>query len=174
MRDGASGVDGSPSRSGREGRSKREPGCSRGQTPVDYLIGISLVLVTILGVFVLVPTVFDPFEPAVSPDTQSMADRLADDLVTNHTYPGEERTLNLTEMNGSIQNDLDRLRADAGITERERANVTVQNGTGSQVVTAGDRFPTGAGRVAASVRTFTTHGQDCTDGCRLIVRVWTR
>ena len=157
---------------GGEGQSQNR--CSRGQTPIDYLIGISLVLVTILGMFVFVPVVFDPFEPAVGPDTESMADQLADNLVTNHSYVGEERTLNRTAMEGSLENELDVIKADAGITERERVNVTIQNGTGSEIFAAGDSFPTGAGGAATSARTFVTRDQACTNGCQLIVRVWTR
>jgi hypothetical protein len=148
--------------------------CSRGQTPVDYLVGISLLLVTILGTFALVPTIFDPFEPAVSPDKQSISDRLAEDLVTNHTYTGEERTLNRAELEASLDNDLPALRADAGIRKSERVNVTIQNGTGTQLYTAGDPFVDGAGGDATSVRTFATRDKACADGCRLIVRVWSR
>jgi len=133
------------------------------------LIGISLVLVTILGTFAVVPTVFDPFEPAVSPDKQSMADGLADDLIANNTYPGETRTLNRTDLDISL-NVLDT--ADAGIPDRERVNVTIQNGTGSRVASGGDPFPPNVGGVATSARTFTTHGQACEAGCQLIVRVW--
>jgi len=139
---------------------------------VDYLIGISLVLVTILGTFALVPAVFDPFEPAVSPDQESMADRLADTIVTNHTYAGEERTLDRTELEASLKNDFGRLRADAGITQRERVNVTVQTGTGVQVAAGGDAFVAGTGGTATSVRTVATREETCADGCRLIVRVW--
>jgi hypothetical protein len=149
--------------------------CSRGQTPVDYLIGISLVLVTILGTFALVPMVFDPFEPAVSPDKQSMADRLADNLIANNTYPGEARTLNRTDLDNSL-NDLNT--TDAGIPDRERVNVTVQNGAGTQVATGGESFPPNVGGVAMAVRTFTTRNQTCgpsdseLNSCQLIVRVW--
>ena len=154
--------------------------CSRGQTAVDYLVGISLVLVTILGTFVLVPMVFDPFEPAISPDKQSMADRLADDIVTNNTYAGDERTLNRSGLDNSFEDYLDTHRAEAGITRYERVNVTIQNGTGTRVSTSGDPFRRDAGGVATSVRTFTTreqaNGEDnpCTKGCQLIVRVWNR
>lgn len=144
---------------------------SRGQTPVDYLIGVSLVLVTIVGTFALVPMVFDPFEPAVSPDKQSMADQLSDDLITNNTYPGEERTLNRTKLEASL-NDLNR--SNAGIPERERVNVTIQNGTVTRIATAGDPFTTNADGVATSIRTFVTREQACTDGCQLIVRVWSQ
>jgi len=136
------------------------------------LIGISLVLVTILGTFALVPAVFDPFEPAVSPDKQSMADRLAENIVTEHTYEGEERTLDTAEMVASLDNDLGRLRADAGITKRDQVNVTVQTGTGTKVYRGGEAFDAGTGGAATSVRTFATREQTCAGGCRLIVRVW--
>lgn len=157
---------------GRYGRNKTATSCSRGQTPVDYLIGISLVLVTILGTFALVPVVFDPFEPAVSPDKQSMADRLADNLVTNHTYAGEERTLDRKRLETALENYFGTLRAEAGIPNREQVNVTVRTGTGVQLSAAGDSFDDGTGGTATSVRTFATREQACADGCRLIVRVW--
>jgi hypothetical protein len=172
MRDRSSGAGRLLFTSG--GESQRDPGCSRGQTPVDYLIGISLVLVTILGMFVSVPVVFDPFEPAVSPETESMADQLADDLVTNHSYVGEERTLNRTGMESSLENDLAELKANAGITELEQVNVTIQSATGAEIFTAGDPYPSGAGGAGTTVRTFVTRDGTCEDGCQLIVRVWTR
>lgn len=167
------GVDRLRTRFGGGRRSQRETRCSRGQTPVDYLIGISLVLVTILGTFLLVPAVFDPFEPAVSPEKQSMADRLADDIVTDHTYPGEERTLDSRRLGTSLANDLETLKVDAGITQYERVNVTIRNETGV-TASVGDSYGSGAGGAAKSVRTFATRDGACADGCRLIVRVWSR
>ncbi|MBX0303662.1 hypothetical protein [Haloarcula salinisoli] len=129
------------------------------------------MLVTILGTFALVPAVFDPFEPAVSPDEQSMADRLAENIVTNHTYAGEERILDRTKLEASLQNDFGTLRANAGIPDGERVNVTVQTGSGVQVTTGGDTFA-GTGGTATSVRTVATREPACAVGCRIIVRVW--
>lgn len=100
-----------------------------------------------------------------------MADQLADDLITNSTYSGEERTLNRSKLDTSL-NNFDRV--DAGIPDREQVNVTIQNGTGARISTVGDSFDINPGGVATSVRTFVTRDQECADGCQLIVRVWSQ
>lgn len=143
----------------------------RSQTPTDFLIGISLLLVTILGVFAFVPTVFGPFEQADSPTEGPLAERLSGDLISNHTLVGTERTID-TESLADAVGDLDSQRAAAGIPEWKQVNVTVREG-GQRLLTAGDPWY-GDRAGGTSIRTIRTHGPACEGGCRLVVRVWAR
>lgn len=146
---------------------------NRGQTPSDYLIGISLVLVTILGIFAFVPTVFDPFEPTLGPEEQVMADRLADDLVENHTAVPTEQTVNLTALNETLEDDFEATRDASGLPDWKQVNVSVR-ATTRQVTATGDNFVQGSGSAGTSIRTITSHEDVCNDSCQLVVRVWTR
>jgi hypothetical protein len=144
----------------------------RSQTPADYLIGISLLLVTIFGVFAFVPTVFDPFEEPTSPDEHVMADRLAADLVDNHTMHVAERTVDLDSLDAALGSDVADVQAWAGIPDWKQVNVTVKHGQ-SRVVWEGDEWR-GDRPGGMSVRRIVSHQEACRDGCNLVVRVWGR
>lgn len=141
----------------------------RGQTPADYLIGISLLLVTIVGVFVFVPTVFDPFEAPTNPDDRALAERVAGDLVENSTMLRTEQTVDLAGLNESFD-DLDAFTE--GVPERKQVNVTLWDGE-RRLNSSGAPWP---GDVAAGTgtRTVTSYQAPCETGCRIVVRVWTR
>lgn len=53
---------------------------------------------TIPGVFVVVPEVFDLFEPPVSVVEGTMADRLADDIVNDNPLSGTRTYLDLEKI----------------------------------------------------------------------------
>lgn len=141
----------------------------RGQTPADYLIGISLLLVTIIGVFVFVPTVFDPFEAPTNPDDRSMAERVSGNLVENATLLGKEQTVDLADVNASFD---DLAAFTEGIPDRKRVNVTLWKGD-RRLNSTGDPWP-GDVAVGTSSRTIASYQEQCEAGCRLVVRVWTR
>jgi hypothetical protein len=72
-RDTDDGEDGARNRSGLTGR------VMRGQTTLDFAIGVSLFLAVVLFTFTFVPTVLEPFD-VVAEDNPTMADRTADNL----------------------------------------------------------------------------------------------
>lgn len=51
----------------------------RGQTTLDFAIGVSIFLAVVLFTFAFVPTVLDPFD-VVAEDNPTLADRTADNL----------------------------------------------------------------------------------------------
>lgn len=144
----------------------------RGQTPADYLIGISLLLVTIVGVFAFVPTVFEPFEQPTNPDERAMADRISEDLIRNHTMLGKERTLDLDSLNATFSTGVAEVRDAAGVPGWKQFNVTLWDG--EQRLNGGGDTWQGDAAGGTSTRTITSYQAACTDGCRLVVRVWAR
>lgn len=65
----------------------------RGQTTQDYLIGVSIFLVTVTFVFGYLPTVFDSYNAPVDGIDHAQADRAAEFLVSNYTVEGRTNVL---------------------------------------------------------------------------------
>lgn len=150
----------------------------RGQTASDYVIGMSLLLVTILGVFGAIQGgVYEPFEDPVDGDERTMSNELSDTLINEHRTMGAERTLDNDTLNATLTNET-RFNATvtkAGIPDvRRQVNVTIQNESGIvQRATHDDSWRDRPS--ATSVRVVKMKGFDkCTDSCQLVVRVWTR
>jgi len=152
----------------------------RAQTLQDYLLGISLVLLTIIGVFTFFPDVFVPFEEPVASEDREMATELADELVeANRTMRGTQ-TVNFTGLSGSMQEPiLGRLVNRSGIPGWKQVNVTIMES--NTVLVRGDT--NGVGSVfrqdssdppATVVRTVQARNRThtCAESCQLVVRVW--
>lgn len=70
---------------------------SRGQTTIDYVIGISVFLLVVVFVFGFIPTIFAPFEDPTGSNTilaDRSADRLSNDLLVDS--PEQPAVLNRT------------------------------------------------------------------------------
>jgi hypothetical protein len=65
---------------------------SRGQTTIDYTIGIVLFISVIGGVFLLLPTVFEPFSTSTTAET-IMADQIATQLTTELLHAEDPGTV---------------------------------------------------------------------------------
>lgn len=153
----------------------------RGQTLQDYLIGTVLVLLTIASVFAFFPEIFVPFEGAVDPGNEGMADELADEVVAvNATFDGE-RTVDTAEMNRTLRDPdgFGRLVNRSGVPDWRLVNVTVRDG--DRIVFAGETDTVGSvyrenssGSTATRIRTIRAANESspCADGCRVVVRVW--
>ncbi len=140
---------------------------SRAQTEFDYVVGMTLVLLTLTGVFAFVPGIYEPFQDPVDADNEATADRIADELLTASAVQGSSNTVDGEQLRQNIQTV-------NPPGETGTVNVTVQDGTeildGSGSNYADNRQP-----AATSVRVISlandTSG-DCTPVCRLVVRVW--
>jgi hypothetical protein len=116
---------------------------ARGQTQLDFALGVSVLLVTIIGTLLFIQGgLFQSFDRSVDAPSQAQAERVASRLVENYTTEGNETILRYDRPDGSgIHDSLDadtgltRLRGQAGlnVTSARRAspnlNVTVVNGT---------------------------------------------
>ncbi|EMA19318.1 DUF7287 family protein [Haloarcula marismortui] len=172
---------------------------SRAQTPQDFAVGVSVLLVTIIGVLAFVQgSAVGVYESPDVQRNQPIADRAATYLVENHSVEG---TRNLIRYNASggineslnmDSSELDSLKTNAGLdvaTERRvnpRVNVTVVNasslkaGTRDPAIDDHDQRlawgPDVANRdnVATTSRVvkLTNATGQCDPVCWLIVRVW--
>lgn len=154
---------------------------TRGQTLQDYLFGVILLLLTVLGVFAFAPTVFTPFQEPVESENQQLSDRLATELIAETRGYTDSQTVSFAALNESLSDSStlgDRIDA-AGIRSSKRVNVTVRDPTSGNTLFTSETDDEGSvfrdDPAATTVRTIVIHGQrddPCRDGCQLIVRVW--
>ena len=157
----------------------------RGQTLIDYAIGVGLFLIAVAVVFSYVPGMLDPF--SADQDHVQLADRTASQL-SEHSLarPGEPFVLDAAcaddffDEDGSIgacpfpfPQDGSNLTAALGTDHLTRLNVTGAEADGTPVdrgvrLTAGDDPTAVSGSVTSARRTV--HYRDRT--YQLVVRVW--
>ncbi|MBV0902020.1 DUF7287 family protein [Haloarcula salina] len=170
---------------------------TRAQTPQDFAVGVSVLLVTIIGVLAFVQgSAIAVYESPDVQRSQPIADRTATYLVENFTVEGTRNHLvyNTTGgINASLDADtaeLDALKADAGLlvaSERRanpRVNVTIVNASTlfesrrAPAVDDGDTLAWGPDatdrqNVARATRVVKlTNTDQCDPVCWLVVRVW--
>ena len=166
----------------------------RGQTTQDFAIGVSVLLVTVIGAFVFSQggalSVYEGTSPGVQ---QPQADRIASYIVENYSVEGEPNTLRYNRGDGSGIEDLDtgdpdlselKDRAGVNVSSDRRANPIVgvrivNNSTlaEGERTPASDALSSGQSRnsefVSASrVVKLENDGTECTPVCWLVVRVW--
>ena len=148
----------------------------RGQTLYDFLLGTTLLLVTIVLVLSLFDPLFSPFTSPSGADNDEMADRLTDRIVAENATVFGDRVLELDE--DSLDDSyLDSLRARTGIPSFRNLNVTLE--TGGEIVER-NGIPVSGGStrvddpVAAATRVVTLPpgSGHCQTGCFLRVEVW--
>jgi hypothetical protein len=147
----------------------------RGQTAYDYLLGVTILMLVVLASLALFPQIFGPFVDPVSSDQKKMADRAAAELIDSSDTMFGERTLNLSALEATVDDDsaVDRLKARAGIPEAQKVHVTVQRGVENRLIEQNDERPPSrpTATVVRQVRGVTGE-YDCDTGCQLVVRVW--
>lgn len=149
----------------------------RAQTIQDYLLGITLLLITLTAVFGYFPGIFQPFEDPITNEEEAMAENLGDRLVTLNQTTGSERTVNFTDFNNTLSNEdsYESVLRDAGVPQWKNTNITVTRVTSSGQVrefAAGDRRQDQP--EATRLRLIRAQDPDhpCYNGCQLIIRVW--
>lgn len=170
---------------------------TRAQTPQDFAVGVSVLLVAIIGVLAFVQgSAVAVYESPDVQRSQPIADRAATYLVENYTVEGTRNHLvyNTSEgINASLDADtaeLDALKENAGLlvsTERRanpRVNVTIINASTlaesrrAPAEDDGDTLawgPDAEGRQNAARATRVvklTDTDQCDPVCWLVVRVW--
>ncbi|MHB9285712.1 hypothetical protein ACKVMT_01570 [Halobacteriales archaeon Cl-PHB] len=146
----------------------------RGQTAQDFLIGVSVLLLTLFGVFGLVPQFYEPFADPVDASEETMADSLAERLVSEHRVTGTTNTLNHSQLQANVTSTtaLRRQARAAGVLDRKVVNVTLLDGP-TREWTGGPTYHqnTSIGATAVRVVRF-DNASRCSPTCRLVVRVW--
>lgn len=159
----------------------REQGreCDRGQTLQDYVLGVSVFLLVVIGLLTaILPTVLAPFEDTVGGDKTAQADRIAAQLVGN-TSVGDNQ-LNASALEQVVSADQATLRDRFSLPRGSTVNVTVSKMDGSSRIVGPSGGPLSSPRSpgerpsASSVRvvTLTDDSSGCQPACRLVVRVW--
>jgi hypothetical protein len=150
----------------------------RGQTLQDFILGVSIFLIVVVFVFGLFPNFLSPFTAGVDASERAQADRLARNLIENHSVESADNTLNGTQLAITMQEPESTLRERFGLATTANINITVRELSGQQVVQYnGTPLATGNNReneTSGSVsRIVSIAGSEkCQPGCRLIVRVW--
>ncbi len=145
----------------------------RGQTQLDYLVGVSVVLLTLTGVFLFVPGVFQTFDQPVDQTERTAADRLSENLIHESAVTGTQQTLNYSELDRLLGADWGQTRGAVGLPIGRDVNVTVENSSssGELLLTAGDSYNREPAAQSTRLVTFQNDSQ-CEQLCRLTVRVW--
>lgn len=152
----------------------------RGQTAHDYLIGVSIMLVVLFGIFAIIPTIYEPFQEPIGTEEEAMADRLGERIVSDHSVRGASNTLNYTRLENTMRDSgkFDTLLDRSGIpSDRTQVNVTLRE-LESPVddLTKGlddeNRYFVNRSTAATTIRIVQFPEKDCKPVCRLIVRVW--
>lgn len=148
----------------------------RGQTQIDFLIGMAVFLMAVGFVFSFVPTMIEPFDRTSGSDLM-VADRSAAHLAesalgsdSDNDAPQRPSVLNETTVSAFFESP--DLRTELGLSTHTQANVTiVQNG---EIVTIDDTRtragpePPSDGSIAVSTRIVLIGDQTY----ELYVRVW--
>jgi len=144
----------------------------RGQTVYDFLLGVVLFLVVVVSIFAVFPDIFEPFFDPSPGEREDMADRVASDLIENTSVPEEERTVQYSQLDETLEsvgNDTTALKNRTGVPELRNIQVELRNSAG--VVKTWGRDPQNEWSV--TVRNVRVAGRmGCETVCRLIVRVW--
>ncbi|MCU4799002.1 hypothetical protein OB920_01250 [Halobacteria archaeon HArc-gm2] len=172
---------------------------NRGQTPQDFVVGASILLVTIIATFTFVQgSVYQAYEDPIDGDLETASGQVATYLVEHYSVDAERNVLRYNESDGIYEEleadtDLRNLKAASGIdvgTDRRRTpnvNVTIVN---SSAIEDGTRAPAergvdsdhlawgpeyrgqdGAASTTRIVR-LSDPGHKCKTVCWLTVRAW--
>lgn len=158
--------------------SDRLLGDQRGQTLQDFVLGVSVFLVVVVFVFGLFPNFLSPFTAGVDAAERAQADRLARNLIENHSVETADNTLNGTKLAATVQESESTLRQRFGLATTADVNVTVRDLDGERVVRHdGTPLAHGSSRTnqssgSASRIVSIAGSEKCQPGCRLIVKVW--
>jgi len=174
---------------------------NRGQTPQDFVVGASILLVTIIATFAFVQgSVYQAYEDPIDGDLETASEMVATYLVESYSVDTERSVLRYNESDGTgiyeelqADADLNNLKTASGVdvgTDRRRVpnvNVSIIN---SSAIEGGTRAPAergadsenlawgpeyrgqdGAASTTRIVR-LSDPGHKCKTVCWLTVRAW--
>lgn len=139
----------------------------RGQTTLDFLIGISTFLLVVGLAFTMVPGIVEPFAGSRSATplvADSAADRLAQEVLAEEADP---HVLNTTAMEEFFDGSEASVREDLALGPQVSVNVTL-DGPSVSYRAVGDTPTDAAGSVYAAWRVVSVDGEQAD----LRVRVW--
>ncbi|WP_262178450.1 DUF7287 family protein [Haloarcula laminariae] len=162
----------------------------RGQTTQDFAIGVSVLLVTVIGAFVFTQTgalaVYEGTSPGVK---QPQADRIASYVVENYSTDEGQNVLRYDEDGGieELSGNMTRLKLRAGtnVSSDRRTdpivNVSIVNGTtleegardpATDLIDSGSWGEYRRSSPVTTSRVVRIRNYDCGPVCWVVVRVW--
>ncbi|WP_244605231.1 DUF7287 family protein [Halorussus halobius] len=121
-------------------QSTDRPTPERGQTTIDFALGVSVFLLSVAFAFAMLPSVFVPFNAPVDDDLTTRADRTAATLLADLSTGGNaldpDRTADRFDATNRTQSAL---RSSLGLPATTRVNVTVTDAETGAVASAGGR-----------------------------------
>lgn len=152
-------------------------GRDRGQTNMDFAIGIGIFLLAITFTLTFVPSIITPFDTGIGGAENAQADRIAAELV--HQYSGEEpNEIDWDEIE-DLDDELDERAETLGLRHDsdnevsfDRVNIELRTTEGDHLQDVGDTYEEGDPAAASSRIVTTVTDQGCDPACRLTVRVW--
>lgn len=156
---------------------------TRGQTLHDYVVGISVFVLTVAVVLGLLPSVVAPFQGGGGAADASLSTQVGDRVVSTLSLDGAPNVLDGEEVSALMALDESDLRDRFGLRSHQYVNLTLQALNGSTVLTDGAGGTGAVQRAGASalgedavtaarVVQIDDPGFDCRPACRLVVRVW--
>lgn len=148
---------------------------TRGQTLQDYVMGISIFLITIAIVFSFLPALLAPFTAPIDDSVTARADRSVATLTYSLSSSVHPNVLNVTETQEffASRSSSDQLREYLGLSATTRVNVTVRHLDTEQIATVDGTRLTGGqirsdGPVAAASRIVVVDSETY----KLTVQLW--
>ncbi|MFC6975647.1 hypothetical protein ACFQL1_14890 [Halomicroarcula sp. GCM10025709] len=168
----------------------------RGQTPQDFAVGASILLVTIIGAFAFIQGgALSVYEDPVTEIEQPQADRIASYLVENYSV-GDQRNIVLHNESGGLNRTLSNDTELANLTAHAAVNVsssrrtdptlnvsivnnsTLQSGqlrparAGSKTLAWGEAYDNQTASTSTRVIRLRNDRVTCEPVCWLVVRAW--
>lgn len=160
---------------------EQERRSDRGQTLQDYVLGVSVFLLIVIGLLTaILPTVLAPFEDTPGGDKTAQADRIAEQLVRNTSVASDTNRLNASALEQVVSADQSTIRDRFSLPRGSNVNITVLKMDGSSRIVGPAGGPLSSPRspgespaaTSARIVTLNHDSSDCQPGCRLVVRVW--
>lgn len=153
---------------------------ARGQTLHDYVVGISVFVLTVAVVLGLLPSVVAPFQDGTGAVDGTISTRVGDRIVSNLSETGSPNVLEAEGISALMAKDEPALRSRFGLKSDRYVNLSLQSLAESTFLTnsSGIRQTAGASAGSEDVTTsarvvdISESGFDCRPACRLVVRVW--
>ena len=157
----------------------RGGGRDRGQTNMDFAIGIGLFLLAIAFVLTFVPSIITPFDTGIGGAENAQADRIGEHIITEYTEAND-----LKDEHGDWDDALDHLEDTENRTNElglrysegtafDRVNIAVVDYVdGEAVANVGDEYEEGQTAASSSRIVTSSNAGECEPACRITVRVW--
>lgn len=153
---------------------------ARGQSLHDYVVGISVFVLTVAVVLGLLPSVVAPFQSGGGAAEASLSTGIGDRLVSNLSLAGSPTVLDGEAVSDIMARDESALRDRFGLRSYQYVNLSLRTLNGSVVLTDGAGAVQAAGASAESEDVVTASrvvrvdepAFDCEPACRLVIRAW--